>query len=129
MVLVVQTSATRFFAWYNAGCVIIPANNWLHNTFKIDDCVGAVSIHGVAGVLGVLAVGIFAAGFPSAGDIPPTSFVGQLVGVITMIALGFIPGYVISLVMKSMGWLRVPDEVQMAGIDSAELGLKAYADK
>ena len=31
--------------------------------------------------------------------------------------------------MKSMGWLRVPDEVQMAGIDSAELGLKAYADK
>ena len=53
----------------------------------------------------------------------------KLVGVITMIALGFIPGYVISLVMKSMGWLRVPDEVQMAGIDSAELGLKAYADK
>ena len=37
--------------------------------------------------------------------------------------------YALSLVMKSMGWLRVPDEVQMAGIDSAELGLKAYADK
>ena len=43
-----------------------------------------------------------------------------------MIATGFIPGYVISLVMKSMGWLRVPDEVQMAGIDKAELGLEAY---
>ena len=71
-------------------------------------------------------VGIFAAGYPASGDIPPTSFVGQLVGAITMIATGFIPGYVISLVMKSMGWLRVPDEVQMAGIDKAELGLEAY---
>ena len=110
-------------------CVIIPANNWLHNTFKIDDCVGAVSIHGVAGVLGVLAVGIFAAGFPSAGDIPPTSFVGQLVGCIVMVLTGLIPGYVISFIMKSMGWLRVPDEVQAAGIDSAELNLRAYADK
>ena len=92
-------------------------------------CVGAVSVHGVSGILGVLVVGIFASGYPASGDIPPTSFVGQLVGAITMIATGFIPGYVISLVMKSMGWLRVPDEVQMAGIDSAELGLKAYADK
>ena len=111
-----------------AGIVIIPANNWLHNTFKIDDCVGAVSVHGVSGILGVLVVGIFAAGYPASGDIPPTSFVGQLVGAITMIATGFIPGYVISLAMKSMGWLRVPDEVQMAGIDKAELGLKAYQE-
>jgi ammonia channel protein AmtB len=109
-----------------AGIVIIPANNWLHNTFKIDDCVGAVSVHGVSGILGVLVVGIFASGYPASGDIPPTSFVGQLVGAITMIATGFIPGYVISLVMNSMGWLRVPDEVQMAGIDKAELGLEAY---
>ena len=72
-------------------------------------------------------VGIFASGYPASGDIPPTSFVGQLVGVITMIATGFIPGYVISLVMKSMGWLRVPDEVQIAGIDSAELGLESLS--
>ena len=46
-----------------------------------------------------------------------------------MILTGFVPGYVISLIMKSMGWLRVPDEVQAAGIDSAELNLRAYADK
>ena len=81
---------------------------------------------GVSGILGVLVVGIFASGYPASGDIPPTSFVGQLVGAITMIATGFIPGYVISLVIKSMGWLRVPDEVQIAGIDKAELGLEAY---
>ena len=36
-------------------------------------------------------------------------------------------GYGISFVMKMMGWLRVPDAVQKAGIDSAELGLRATA--
>ena len=111
-----------------AGCIIIPANNWLHNTFKIDDCVGAVSIHGVCGILGMLAVGLFASGYPAAGDIPASNLTGQIVGIITMSLLGFVPGYVISLIMKMAGWLRVPDNVQKAGIDKAELGLRAYSD-
>ena len=106
--------------------MIIPANNWLHNTFKIDDCVGAVSIHGVCGILGMLAVGLFAAGFPASGDIPPSNFTGQIVGIITFWLLGIVPGWGISRIMKSAGWLRVPDSVQKAGIDKAELGLKAY---
>ena len=109
-----------------AGIVIIPANNFLHNTFKIDDCVGAVSIHGVCGILGMLAVGVFAAGYPAAGDIPPTSFMGQLMSAIVMALVGFVPGYGISFIMKQADWLRVPDAVQKAGIDKAELGLQAY---
>jgi Amt family ammonium transporter len=44
-----------------------------------------------------------------------------------MFLVGFVPGYGISFVMKMMGWLRVPDAVQKAGIDSAELGLRATA--
>ena len=109
-----------------AGIVIIPANNWLHSTFKIDDCVGAVSIHGVCGILGMLAVGLFAAGYPAAGDIPPTNFIGQLISACVMALVGFVPGYAISAIMKAGGWLRVPDHVQKAGIDKAELGLQAY---
>ena len=109
-----------------AGCAIIPFNNWLHNTFKIDDCVGAVSIHGFCGILGMLAVGLFAAGFPASGDIPPSNLMGQLVGIVIFWLLGFVPGYAISAVMKSAGWLRVPDSVQKAGIDKAELGLQGY---
>jgi ammonia channel protein AmtB len=109
-----------------AGIVIIPANNFLHNTFKIDDCVGAVSIHGVCGILGMLVVGLFAAGYPAVGDIPPTTFMGQLLSAIVMALVGFVPGYGISFIMKQADWLRVPDAVQKAGIDKAELGLKAY---
>ena len=51
---------------------------------------------------------------------------GQIVGIITFWLLGFVPGYVISRIMKSAGWLRVPDHVQKAGIDKAELGLQGY---
>ena len=53
---------------------------------------------------------------------------GQIVGIITMALVGFVPGYVISYIMKMAGWLRVPDHIQKAGIDKAELGLQAYSD-
>jgi ammonia channel protein AmtB len=43
-----------------------------------------------------------------------------------MFLVGFVPGYGLSFIMKMMNWLRVPDAVQKAGIDSAELNLKAY---
>ena len=80
----------------------------------------------MCGILGMLAVGLFASGFPAAGDIPPSNLMGQIVGIIVMALTGFVPGYVISLIMKMAGWLRVPDHVQEAGIDKTELELQAY---
>jgi len=74
----------------------------------------------------MLVVGLFAAGYPAAGDIPPSSFTGQLISAVVMALVGFVPGYGISAIMKAGGWLRVPDAVQKAGIDKAELGLQAY---
>ena len=62
------------------------------------------------------------------GDAPPTSFIGQLVGVIVMLLCGFIPGFVISLALKSIGILRVPDKVQEIGLDLAEIPSKAYPE-
>jgi ammonia channel protein AmtB len=50
---------------------------------------------------------------------------GQAVGCIVMFLVGFVPGYGVSFIMKMMNWLRVPDHVQEAGIDKAELGLRA----
>jgi Amt family ammonium transporter len=115
-----------FVLGFVGGVIIIPANDFLHRVFKIDDPVGAIAVHGVAGIWGVLAMGIFASGFPAAGDIPASSFSGQLVGCIVMFLVGFVPGYGLSFIMKMMDWLRVPDHVQEAGIDSAELGLRAH---
>ena len=95
----------------------------------IDDAVGAVAVHGVGGAIGVLAMGIFAAGYPNMGDAPATSFFGQLVGLVTFIVLGFVPGYLGSLIFKVTGTLRVPDEAQIVGLDTAEVPLGAYGVK
>ena len=74
----------------------------------------------------MLSVGLFASGYPAAGDIPASNLTGQILSAIVMALTGFVPGYVISYIMKMAGWLRVPDHVQKAGIDKAELGLQAY---
>ena len=50
----------------------------------------------------------------------------DVLNIIVMFLIGFVPGYGLSFIMKMMNWLRVPDAVQKAGIDSAELNLKAY---
>ncbi|MEL7049077.1 MAG: ammonium transporter, partial [Pseudomonadota bacterium] len=116
-----------FCLGFLGGVVIKPVNDWLIS-LGIDDSVGAVSVHGFCGALGVLAVGVFAAGYPNVGDAPATSFVGQFVGLIVMILCGFIPGYFGSLILKVLGMLRVPDDAQEIGLDLAEIPAKAYPE-
>jgi len=109
------------------GVIIKPANDFLVR-MGVDDSVGAVSVHGFAGTIGVLAVGILAAGYPNPGDAPPTSFEGQFVGLIVMMLCGFIPGFGISFLLKMAGVLRVPDKAQEIGLDLAEVPSKAYLE-
>jgi len=116
------------FALGFVGGLIIPWGARFLERCGIDDAVGAVSVHGFCGIWGVMAVGLFAAGYPSAEGIPPTSFMGQLVGCIVMILLGFVPGYVFSLILKMLGILRVSDEVQIAGLDHTEVGADGYPE-
>lgn len=96
----------------------------------IDDAVGAVSLHGVVGLWGVVAVGIFAAGYPSL-DIeggPTITLYGQVIGALVMAALGFIPGYVSSLILKGLGLLRVPREAEILGLDKVKVPAVAYPE-
>ena len=95
----------------------------------IDDAVGAVAVHGICGVWGLLAVGIFMGGYPPVSEtIPAITLWGQVVGIGVMAALGFIPGYVVSLIMKIMGILRASDAVQAAGMDVEVVG-DAYPEE
>ncbi len=104
------------------------AARFLERTLKIDDAVGAVGVHGFAGLFGVLAFGIFASGYPNVGDYPATSFMGQLIGAIAMFATGFLPGYLISLLLKGMGILRIPREAELLGMDKAKVPVSAYPE-
>jgi ammonia channel protein AmtB len=106
--------------------IIYNLHNWVERRFKIDDAVGAVAVHGYAGFLGVCAAGVLLWGYPSSPDAllaheAPWASVtpwGQFIGAMIMFwGLGFIPGYILSYILKATGLLRVPREVELAGLD------------
>ncbi len=92
--------------------------------FKVDDAVGAVAVHGYAGFIGLVIAGFLLWGHPSSGfegyaAITPW---GQLAGAIIMFwVLGFIPTFVVANILKAMSLLRVPREVEIAGLDLGEI--------
>ncbi|EAU44462.1 ammonium transporter, partial [Salipiger bermudensis HTCC2601] len=94
----------------------------------IDDAVGAFPVHGIGGLIGVVSCGIFAAGYPNVDGMPPVSLWGQIVGAVTMAVLGFVPGYVVSYILKVFGLLRVPDHIQEKGLDIVKVPVSAYPE-
>ena len=101
---------------------------WVERKFKIDDAVGAVAVHGYAGFIGLVICGIVLNGYPSSGysvgamwdgtTYATINPLGQFLGALIMfVVLGLIPGYVIAKVLHGMGKLRIPREVEIAGLD------------
>jgi len=109
---------------------IMPWSAKMLEKFGIDDAVGAVTVHGTLGCVGVLGVGIFAAGYPSttAEGAVLTSFVGQFVGMIVMALCGFVPGYIVAWIFKMMGILRTSEKVEIAGMDPSKVPASAYPE-
>ncbi len=86
---------------------------------KIDDPVGAISVHGVVGLLGLLVV-------PLTND--GASFSGQIIGALTIFVWVFVTSLVAWFVIKAVIGVRVTEEEEFEGVDIAECGLEAYAD-
>jgi ammonia channel protein AmtB len=107
---------------------LIPFIGKLIEKFKIDDVVGAVTVHGGIGLYSVLVAGIFLAGYPNTDGNPSISFWGQAVGALVFIALGFIPTYLVSLALKKAGMLRIPAEVELQGLDLSEVPATPYPE-
>ena len=116
-----------FLIGFVGGCIIPYANRFL-TKLGIDDAVGAVSVHGVAGFWGVMAVGILGGGYPNIEGMPETNFLGQLIGAAVMFLLGFVPGYVVSLILKKVGILRVDPRAEVKGLDVSELPVQPYPE-
>jgi ammonium transporter, Amt family len=104
------------------------AGNWIETKARVDDAVGAVAVHGVCGFLGMLWVGVFAAGYPTGINNVESSIGGQLMGMMTFLPLGFLSGYVASLILKKLGVLRVPAAVELAGLDPVSYGTLVYPE-
>jgi Amt family ammonium transporter len=86
---------------------------------KIDDPVGAISVHGVVGLLGLLLVPV------TNGD---ASFVGQLVGAATIFGWVFAASLVTWIVIRLVMGIRVSEEEEYYGLDIGECGLEAYPE-
>jgi Amt family ammonium transporter len=86
---------------------------------KIDDPVGAISVHGVVGLWGLLAV-------PLTND--GSSFSGQLIGAATIFVWVFVTSFVTWLVIKTVMGLRVTEEEEYEGVDLSECGMEAYPE-
>ncbi|MFG6176190.1 ammonium transporter [Halomonas sp. THAF12] len=86
---------------------------------KLDDPVGAISAHGVAGIWGVLAV-------PLTND--GASFGPQLIGIVGIFAWVFAASLVVWLIIKAIMGVRVSEEEEYEGVDLAECGLEAYPE-
>jgi ammonium transporter, Amt family len=95
---------------------------------KIDDPVGAISVHGVAGIWGVLAVGLFdtSGGLLFGGG--AAQLISQAIGVVSIIAWTFITSSIVFWAIKLTVGLRVPPEVEIAGLDRIEHGAEAYPE-
>jgi len=90
----------------------------LLDKMKIDDVVGAVSVHLVAGIWGTLAVGIFGSG----------SIVTQLIGIVAIGAFVAITSAAVWFVLKATVGIRVDEEDEVLGLDMAECGMEAYPE-
>src|ERR671916_1447365 len=110
------------------AALTVYVGTWIETKMRVDDVVGAVSVHGFAGFLGMLWVGIFAAGYPTGINNVESSIGGQLMGMMTFLPLGFLSGYIASYVLKRLNLLRVPPEVELEGLDVVEYGTLIYPE-
>lgn len=101
-----------------AGIIVVLAILAL-DKLKIDDPVGAISVHGVTGLLGLLIVPI---------TNPATSFVGQLAGAATIFGFVFVASLIVWWVIKLTVGLRISEEEEYEGGDIAECGMEAYPE-
>lgn len=86
--------------------------------FKLDDPVGALSVHLVAGIWGTLAVGIIGNG----------DFISQLKGVVVIGAFVFVTSFIVWKILDMVMGLRVSEQEEIEGLDIHELGLEAYPE-
>ncbi|MCJ7652893.1 MAG: ammonium transporter, partial [Actinobacteria bacterium] len=124
-----------------AGLFVCVSVFTLERKFKIDDPVGAVSVHGVNGLWGVIAVGIFADGKYGAGWNGVDRAVrgalfgnwsqlsAQLVGALVCVLFTCTLFYLFFRIQDRIQGIRVAPDAEVGGLDEAEMGVAAYTDE
>jgi len=123
-----------------AGILVCWSVFFVESTLKVDDPVGAVSVHGTCGAWGVLSLGVFADGTYGDGfnNVPgtvrgllygdPSQFVAQVVGTLTNFGFIFAASWVFFKAMDAVMGMRVSAEVELEGLDVPEMGAHGYPE-
>jgi Amt family ammonium transporter len=126
-----------------AGVLVIESIFIVEKKLKIDDPVGAISVHGVNGIFGVLAVGIFANGsYGSGWNLSDSEgveglikgdvgqFLAQLLGVVVICTVIFGIAFAFFAIQNKLtkGGIRSAEEDELAGLDLPEMGVQAYPE-
>ena len=108
--------ATLFGA---AGGLLVVVSVVFLDKLKIDDPVGAISVHGTCGLFGLLLV-------PLTND--DATFTGQLAGAATIFVWVFATSWVVWMALKLVVGIRIKEEDELAGMDLADCGIEAYPE-
>jgi ammonium transporter, Amt family len=125
-----------------AGVLVCLSVEFVERVMKIDDPVGAISVHGTNGLWGVIAVGLFADGKSNYGGSwngvngnvtglfygDASQLVAQLIGVSALIGFVFVFSFVVNLAVDAMVGQRVGSEAELGGLDLPEMGALAYPE-
>ncbi|WP_432456071.1 MULTISPECIES: ammonium transporter [unclassified Agarivorans] len=99
--------------------VLVVASIVFFDKVKIDDPVGAISVHGVVGLFGLMIV-------PLTND--GTSFTGQIAGALTIFVWVFAASFIVWSILKAVMGIRVSEEEEMSGMDMHDCGIDAYPE-
>ena len=101
------------------GAIVVFAIVMLDRKFRIDDPVGAISVHGVVGIWGLLAVVL---------TNPDASIGAQLLGIVTIFVWVFATSFAVWYVLSKVMGIRVSEQEEYEGVDIGECGVEAYPE-
>jgi ammonium transporter, Amt family len=125
-----------------AGMLVCLSVEFIERVMKVDDPVGAISVHGTCGLWGVLSLGLFADGQSNYGGSwngvdgsvtglfygDPGQFVAQLIGCATLVGIIFTIAYVLNLLVDFFVGQRVSAEEELEGLDLPQMGAVGYPE-
>jgi ammonium transporter, Amt family len=125
-----------------AGVLVCLSVEFVERKMKVDDPVGAISVHGANGLWGVIAVGLFADGTSNYGGSwngvngsvtglfygDPSQLVAQLLGVSALLGVVFVFSFVLNLAIDAVVGQRVTAATELDGLDLPEMGALAYPE-
>ena len=121
-----------------AGLIVVEGVLFIDKV-KVDDPVGAITVHGICGIFGTLAVGLVGYGNAATGEEPMGLLVGggasqlgiQAIGAFAGVLFAFIAGAIVWMILKFLvpGGVRVSEAHELEGLDIAECGVEAYNEE